>query len=97
MDNFDLLYEKMTENYNYLEVQMGEVYERIKENPNDESNYQLLECLINLGKRMLSTLESFVVSYGSKNEMADLLDRINEKKANLTCSLESITIGRSRK
>ena len=60
MENFDLLLDKMNENYSYLQTIMGVVYEKVKENPEDESSMELLESLGNLGKRMLSTEESLV-------------------------------------
>ena len=52
MENFDLLLDKMNENYSYLQTIMGVVYEKVKENPEDESSMELLESLGNLGKRM---------------------------------------------
>ena len=94
MENFDLLNEKMNEIYNYLLGIMGEIDKKIKENPNDESNYQLLEDLGNLGKRMLSTQESLAVSYGTTDEAINLMDRINDKKQALTTSLEETTMGK---
>lgn len=94
MDNFDLLFDKMNENYNYLHEIMGGVYEKIKENPGDESNYQLLDALGNLGKRMLSTQESLVESYCHTEEAASLIDRIDGKKEALTTSLEENTMGK---
>ncbi len=94
MENFDLLFEKMNENYNYLQAIMGEVYERVKENPEDEYSRELLESLGNLGKRMLSTEESLVVSYGSPDETINLMDKINDKKQALTTSLEETTMGK---
>ena len=36
MGNFDLLVDKMNENYNYLQTIMGVVNEKVKENPEDE-------------------------------------------------------------
>lgn len=94
MENFDLLFEKMNENYNYLQAIMGEVYERVKENPEDEYSREILESLGNLGKRMLSTEESLVVSYGSPDETINLMDKINDKKQALTTSLEETTMGK---
>lgn len=94
MENFDLLFDKMNENYNYLQAIMGEVYERVKENPEDEYSRELLESLGNLGKRMLSTEESLVVSYGSPDETINLMDKINDKKQALTTSLEETTMGK---
>ena len=55
MENFDLILDKMNENYSYLQTIMEVVYEKVKENPEDESSMELLESLGNLGKRMLST------------------------------------------
>ena len=92
MENFDLLFEKMNDNYNYLQTIMGAVYEKVKENPEDEYSRELLEALGNLGKRMLSTEESLVVSYGSTDEAINLMDRINDKKQALTTSLEETTM-----
>ncbi len=97
MENFDLLNEKMNEIYNYLLGIMGEIDKKIKENPNDESNYQLLEDLGNLGKRMLSTQESLAVSYGTTDEAINLMDRINDKKQVLITSLEEATMGKKHK
>lgn len=94
MGNFDLLFEKMNDNYNYLQTIMGAVYEKVKENPEDEYSRELLESLGNLGKRMLSTEESLVVSYGSPDEAINLMDRINDKKQALTTSLEETTMGK---
>lgn len=94
MENFDLLFEKMNDNYNYLQTIMGAVYEKVKENPEDEYSRELLEALGNLGKRMLSTEESLVVSYGSTDEAINLMDRINDKKQALTTSLEETTMGK---
>lgn len=94
MDNFDLIFTKMNENYDYLQNIMGEVYEKIKENPSDEANYQLLDALGNLGKRMLSTQESLVESYCLSDNAANLIDRIDEKKQVLTSSLEENTMGK---
>ena len=92
MENFDLLFEKMSENYNYLQTIMGEVYERVKNDPTDESNIELLESLGNLAKRMLSTEESFVVSYSPRKETMDLMDRVETKKSALSDAMDS-TIG----
>lgn len=94
MENFDLLFEKMNDNYNYLQTIMGAVYEKVKENPEDEYSRELLESLGNLGKRMLSTEESLVVSYGSTDEAINLMDRISDKKQALTTSLEETTMGK---
>ena len=94
MENFDLLFEKMNDNYNYLQTIMGVVYEKVKENPEDEYSRELLEALGNLGKRMLSTEESLVVSYESTDEAINLMDRINDKKQALTTSLEETTMGK---
>ncbi len=94
MGNFDLLFEKMNDNYNYLQTIMGAVYEKIKENPSDESNYQLLDALGNLGKRMLSTQESLVGSYCRTDDAVSLMDRIDDKKRDLTTSLEETTMGK---
>lgn len=94
MDNFDLLFGKMNENYNYLQEIMRAVNEKIKENPHDESNYQLLDALGNLGKRMLSTQESLVGSYCRTDEAVSLMDRIDDKKQTLTTSLEKTTMGK---
>ena len=94
MENFDLLFEKMNDNYNYLQTIMGAVYEKVKENPEGEYGRELLESLGNLGKRMLSTEESLVVSYGSTDEAINLMDRINDKKQALTTSLEETTMGK---
>ena len=94
MGNFDLLFEKMNDNYNYLQTIMGAVYEKVKENPEDEYSRELLESLGNLGKRMLSTEESLVVSYGSTDEAINLMDRISDKKQALTTSLEETTMGK---
>lgn len=94
MGNFDLLVDKMNDNYNYLQTIMGVVYEKLKENPEDEYNRELLESLGNLGKRMLSTEESLVVSYGSTDEAINLTDGINAKKQALTTSLEETTMGK---
>lgn len=94
MGNFDLLFEKMNDNYNYLQTIMGAVYEKVKENPEDEYSRELLESLGNLGKRMLSTEESLVVSYGSPDEAINLMDRISDKKQALTTSLEETTMGK---
>ena len=92
MENFDLLLDKMNENYSYLQTIMGVVYEKVKENPEDESSMELLESLGNLGKRMLSTEESLVGSYCHKDEAITLIDKIEEKKNSLTTSLEETTI-----
>ena len=97
MENFDLLVDKMNENYNYLQTIMGVVYEKVKENPGDEYSRELLESLGNLGKRMLSTEESLVVSYGSPDEAINLMDRISDKKQALTTSLEETTMGKGHK
>lgn len=94
MENFDLLLDKMNENYSYLQTIMGVVYEKVKENPEDESSMELLESLGNLGKRMLSTEESLIVSYGSPDETINLMDRISDKKQVLTTSLEETTMGK---
>lgn len=94
MDNFDLLFDKMNENYNYLQEIMGAVNEKIKENPSNESNYQLLDALGNLGKRMLSTQESLVESYCRTDEGVILMDRLDDKKKALTTSLEETTMGK---
>lgn len=94
MGNFDLLFEKMNDNYNYLQTIMGAVYEKVKENPEDEYSRELLESLGNLGKRMLSTEESLVVSCGSTDEAINLMDRISDKKQALTTSLEETTMGK---
>ena len=95
MENFDLLFEKMSENYNYLQTIMGEVYERVKNDPTDESNIQLLEGLGNLAKRMLSTEASFVTSYGTTDDAVILMDKIEDKQAALSRSLEETTMGKS--
>lgn len=97
MENFDLLFEKMSENYNYLQTIMGEVYERVKNDPTDESNIQLLEGLGNLAKRMLSTEASFVTSYGTTDDAVILMDRIEDKQTSLSRSLEETTLGSIRK
>ena len=97
MENFDLLVDKMNENYNYLQTIMGVVNEKVKENPEDEYSRELLKSLGNLGKRMLSTEESLVVSYGSPNEAINLMDRISDKKQTLTTSLEETTMGKGHK
>ena len=97
MGNFDLLVDKMNENYNYLQTIMGVVNEKVKENPEDEYSRELLKSLGNLGKRMLSTEESLVVSYGSPNEAINLMDRISDKKQTLTTSLEETTMGKGHK
>ena len=36
MENFDLLLDKMNENYSYLQTILGVVYEKVKENSSDE-------------------------------------------------------------
>ena len=95
MENFDLLFEKMNENYNYLQTIMGEVYEKVKIDPADESNIQLLEGLGNLAKRMLSTEASFVTSYGTTDDAVILMDKIEDKQAALSRSLEETTMGKS--
>lgn len=97
MENFDLLLGKMDYNYSYLQTIMGVVYEKVKENPGDEYSRELLESLGNLGKRMLSTEETLVVSYGSPNETINLIDRISDKKQALTTSLEETTMGKGHK
>lgn len=97
MGNFDLLVDKMNENYNYLQTIMGVVNEKVKENPEDEYSRELLKSLGNLGKRMLSTEESLVVSYGSPDEAINLMDRISDKKQTLTTSLEETTMGKGHK
>lgn len=97
MENFDLLVDKMNENYNYLQTIMGVVNEKVKENPEDEYSRELLKSLGNLGKRMLSTEESLVVSYGSPDEAINLMDRISDKKQTLTTSLEETTMGKGHK
>ena len=91
MENFDLLYDKMNENYNYLQTIMGEVYERVKNNPTDESNIELLESLGNLAKRMISTEESFVLSFCPNEEMIDLIDKIESKKTTLKDAMDKTT------
>lgn len=97
MENFDLLLGKMDDNYSYLQTIMGVVYEKVKENPGDEYSRELLESLGNLGKRMLSTEESLVVSYGTTDEAINLMDRISDKKQALTTSLEETTMGKGHK
>lgn len=97
MENFDLLVDKMNENYNSLQTIMGVVYEKVNENPDDEYSRELLELLGNLGKRMLSTEESLVVYYGSPDEAINLMDRISDKKQALTTSLEETTMGKGHK
>ena len=97
MGNFDLLVDKMNENYNYLQTIMGVVNEKVKENPEDEYSRELLKSLGNLGKRMLSTEESLVVSYGTTDEAINLMDRISDKKQALTTSLEETTMGKGHK
>ena len=92
MENFDLILDKMNENYSYLQTIMGVVYEKVKENPEDESSMELLESLGNLGKRMLSTEESLVGPYCHTDEAITLIDKIEEKKNSLTTSLEETTI-----
>ena len=97
MENFDLLVDKMNENYNSLQTIMGVVYEKVNENPDDEYSRELLELLGNLGKRMLSTEESLVVYYGSPDEAINLMDRISDKKQALTTSLEETIMGKGHK
>lgn len=97
MENFDLLHGNMDDNYSYLQTIMGVVYEKVKENPGDEYSRELLESLGNLGKRMLSTEETLVVSYGAPNETINLIDRISDKKQALTTSLEETTMGKGHK
>ena len=97
MENFDLLVGEMNENYNSLQTIMGVVYEKVNENPDDEYSRELLELLGNLGKRMLSTEESLVVSYGSPDEAINLMDRISDKKQALTTSLEETIMGKGHK
>lgn len=43
----------MDENYNYLQTITGIVYEKLKENPEDEYSRELLESLGNLEKNVI--------------------------------------------
>lgn len=97
MENFDLLFDKMNEDYNYLQTIMGVVYEKIKENPSDEYSIELLELLGNLSKRMLSREFSFVASYCNRNDAIRLIGKIEERKNTLTTSLEKTTIKKTNK
>ena len=78
-------------------IKSGKKWQKVKENPEDEYSRELLKSLGNLGKRMLSTEESLVVSYGSPDEAINLMDRISDKKQTLTTSLEETTMGKGHK
>lgn len=85
--------DRMTEDYNYLEDIMGDIY-----NGNLQQSEEILKALGELGQRMIATQKDFVfVSMGDDPSFQEgLISRLDDKSAALDKALSETSSRGSR-
>ena len=90
IENFSTVYDSMINQYSFLEDLMGELYEQIQLNPNDEAIKGQFEKMAMLAQKMLLTQSLYLDSYGDTDLKNYYEERLNDKANILQDALNHI-------
>lgn len=87
MENFDSIWDNMTNSYNQLEQIMSAVYQQTQSNPTDENSQSLLQGLGDVAKSMIFSQREFTTAYCDPSMKDVLVSKLDEKKESLEKAL----------
>ena len=92
-EKFDFVFDRMTSAYNGLDQIMGDLYRKVKENPNDTESLSLLQRLSEVAEMMISSQVEYTDSfgYGPRSDVDTTIDRLQAKKQAVHSSVAELS------
>ena len=96
MENFDIIFGKMSNNYYKVEDIMSDLHQQLIEQPENEQLKKLLEGLGNIAESIINEQIDFAYLYCSPDIKENVIGRLQTKKETLISELQKDLSGKVR-